>query len=115
MRLGDRAMGSAFATGEEQSAGLAAAAVFEALTDLAVILLDAEGRILAWNTGAEQITGRDRTAAIGKDYLEAPFTRDSDVDKLVVAREAGRFEVQAPRVRKDGVTISIHETVTPLR
>jgi len=91
----------------------------EAVTDYAIYLLDAEGRIATWNAGAERITGRTAAQAIGRgmDCLCAhDQTPVSDPrEALAVARATGAFSAECPLVRRDGSTFWATVHLTPLR
>ena len=76
------------------------------IVDYAVFLLDAEGRVKTWNPGAERIKGYSRDEIIGR-HLETFYTpedREAGVPAraLESARQTGRWEAEAWRVRKDG-------------
>ncbi|HET7163280.1 MAG TPA: MEDS domain-containing protein [Rhodanobacteraceae bacterium] len=76
------------------------------ITDYAIMLLDAEGRILTWNTGGERIFGYDADEVMGSHFSRfyARTEHDDGVPQraLRVAREKGIHEIEAWRTRKDG-------------
>jgi PAS domain S-box-containing protein len=45
----------------------------ESIKDYAIFLLDANGRVLTWNAGAEIIKGYDRTEIVGQ-HIEIFYT-----------------------------------------
>jgi PAS domain S-box-containing protein len=85
----------------------------------AVIILDPQGRITAWDSAAEQATGYASDEIIGQhaSRLSLPDSAAlEDVERgLQVARSAGRYEMQSWRVRRDGTRFWADIVVTPLR
>jgi PAS domain S-box-containing protein len=90
----------------------------EGLKDYAMFMLDSGGRVNSWNAGAERITGYTAQEVQGRP-VSLFYPRDA-IDKkwpeqeLALAREHGRFEAEAQRLRKDGTTFSANVLVTPL-
>jgi PAS domain S-box-containing protein len=78
----------------------------EAVTDYALYLLDLDGTIVSWNTGAERIKGYSADEIIGKNFSMFFAPEDLAAGKparaLHTAKTVGRFEDEAWRVRKDG-------------
>jgi PAS domain S-box-containing protein len=78
----------------------------EAVVDYAIYLLDPEGRVSSWNTGAQRIKGYAAEEVIGRPF--SIFFTEEDRRLRVpeaavdVARRDGRFESEGWRVRKDG-------------
>jgi PAS domain S-box-containing protein len=76
------------------------------IADYAIFLLDAEGRVLTWNTGAERIKGYAAREIIGRSFAQfyTPEDRAAGMPQraLATARAQGKFEAEAWRVRKDG-------------
>ena len=93
-------------------------AKIEAPTDLAVVLLDSKGRIVAWNEDAERMTGLDRADAVGRDYFSPYEERDGGGGgaKEVALALAQRRHADSliALTRKDGSSFVGHRTVTPL-
>jgi PAS domain S-box-containing protein len=89
----------------------------ETLRDHAVVALDAAGRIISWNAGAEQLFGYTATQAIGQD--SALLFREEDVAagrpaaELRATRDLGRFEAEEWRCRADGTAFWAVVTVAP--
>ncbi len=87
--------------------------------DYAIFMLDTEGRVASWNAGAERIKGYAPWEILGHHFSR--FYCDDDVAQgrpecaLRIAAEAGRFEEEAWRVRKDGSRFWANAIVTPLR
>jgi PAS domain S-box-containing protein len=88
----------------------ASSALFEtlvrAITDYAVYMLDLNGTVISWNAGAERLKGYDETEIIGQDYSTFFTPEDRAAGKpetaLKTATDAGRWEDEGWRVRKDG-------------
>jgi PAS domain S-box-containing protein len=93
--------------------------LIDAAQDFAIYELDREGRILTWNKGAERLKGWKADEIIGKPYnvLHTPESRaqNSPGRELKIAAETGRFEEEAPRMRKDGSIFAAHVCLFPLR
>ena len=90
----------------------------ENVKDFAVFLIDGDGKIATWNTGAERITGYKNTEAVGQpfDLLFRPqdIVNRSPEQELSIAREKGRSEDERWHVRKDGTQFWAMGVVTPL-
>jgi PAS domain S-box-containing protein len=77
-----------------------------AVQDYAIFMLDPEGMVASWNTGAERIKGYSREEIIGKHFSH--FFTDEDRaagkpwEELAIARRAGRAEIEGWRVKKNG-------------
>jgi len=93
--------------------------LIDAAQDFAIYELDREGRILTWNKGAERLKGWKAEDIIGKPYniLHTPESRATNAPgrELKIAAQTGRFEEQAPRMRKDGTIFAAHVSLFPLR
>jgi PAS domain S-box-containing protein len=80
--------------------------MIEEVLDYAIILLDADGTILSWNKGAEQIKGYKPWEIIGQNFsiFYLPHDRQSGLpDSLIaLAKKEGRAKHVGRRVRKDG-------------
>jgi two-component system sensor kinase FixL len=91
----------------------------DAVTDYAICMLDTEGRIVSWNTGAEHISGWSKDEIRGRHFSIFYTSEDFDSNKaereLAIARETGRFEEQGVRIRKDGSRFIAHVSTTPLK
>ena len=78
----------------------------EAVTDYALYLLDLDGTIISWNTGAQRIKGYTADEIIGKNFSTFFTPEDRAAGKparaLQTAASVGRFEDEAWRMRKDG-------------
>jgi two-component system, LuxR family, sensor kinase FixL len=91
----------------------------DAVTDYAICMIDREGRIISWNTGAEHICGWSKDEILGRHFSLFYTPDDFDSSKaereLEIARETGRFEEQGVRIRKDGSRFIAHVSTTPLK
>ena len=76
------------------------------VTDYAICMLDPEGRITTWNTGAERINGYTADEILGTHCSQfyLPEERESGAPEraLRTAVEAGKYESEGWRVRKGG-------------
>ena len=74
--------------------------------DYAIYMLDTEGRITNWNTGAESIKGYSAEEIVGQHfsrfYTEEDRARGEPQFALETALREGKYEREAHRVRKDG-------------
>ena len=88
------------------------------VTDYAIFMLSAEGKIATWNAGAERILGYTESEIIGHDFAEiftpADHNKEQPQTELRLARERGRAEDERWHVRKDGSTFWASGVVTPL-
>jgi PAS domain S-box-containing protein len=91
----------------------------EAVGDYAIYMLDPEGNVATWNTGAQNLKGYTAAEIIGKSF--ATFFPAADVlagkptRELATALEHGRFEEEAYRIRKDGTRFWASVVLTPVR
>ncbi len=86
--------------------------------DYAIFLMDAQGRIISWNAGAERIKGYSTEEIIGKHF--SIFYPPEEVAagkpdwELEVAAAEGRMEDEGWRVRKDGTWFWANVVITAL-
>src|SRR5687768_10455555 len=82
-------------------------------------MLDPDGFIVSWNAGAERIKGYTAGEIIGKHfsvfYPQEAIDRAWPARELELATEAGRFEDEGWRVRKDGSLFWANVVITALR
>jgi PAS domain S-box-containing protein len=80
--------------------------VVAGVRDYAVFLLDAEGRIVTWNAGAQRIKGYAADEILGRHfstfYPQEVVARGWPEEELRRAAADGRIEDEGWRVRKDG-------------
>ena len=90
----------------------------EGVDEYAICLLDPEGNVATWNSGAKRIKQYSGGEIIGKNF--ACFYTSLDVaagkpqQNLEEARRLGHYRDQGLRVRKDGSTFSAEVDVTAL-
>jgi PAS domain S-box-containing protein len=91
----------------------------EGVTDYAIFMLDPQGKVLTWNTGAARIKGYQADEIIGqhfsKFYPPEALHRHLPEHELRVASAEGRFEDEGWRVRKDGTRFWANVVITALR
>jgi hypothetical protein len=91
----------------------------EGVTEYAIFMLDANGKVATWNSGAERIKGYAASEIIGRHfsifYPEAARESKWPEHELQVASEKGSFVDIGWRVRKDGTTFWASVTITALR
>jgi len=91
----------------------------ENISEYAIFMLDPNGRVTTWNSGAERIKGYTAEEIIGQhfsifypqDVSESGWTDH----ELQVAAEEGRFVDTGWRVRKDGTRFWANVIITALR
>jgi PAS domain S-box-containing protein len=92
--------------------------LLDGINDYAVYMLDPEGRVVSWNSGAAHIKGYQAEEIIGKHiscfYTEADRDRNRPQESLQEAAYTGRFEGEGWRVRKDGSTFWANSVITSL-
>jgi two-component system sensor kinase FixL len=85
----------------------------------AIYMLDAEGRVTIWNTAAERLKGWTEQEAVGQ-YCSIFYPADAvkegkpELD-LARARDQGKVEEEAWRLRKDGSEFLANVSITALR
>lgn len=91
----------------------------ESVEDYAIYMLDPEGRVATWNTGAQRIEGYEAHEIIGQHFsrLYAPedIERRKPEQALKAALEQGHYQEEGIRVRKDGSRYWANVTLTALR
>jgi PAS domain S-box-containing protein len=98
----------------------------ESVVDYGIFMLDTEGRVANWNSGAQRIKGYSSEEIIGRHF--SVFYPQEAIDhgwpdhELRVARREGRFEDEGWRLRKDGsrfwanvVITAVHDRAGVLR
>ena len=90
----------------------------ESVNDYAIFMLDREGRILSWNSGAQRLKGYAAEEVIGRsfeifypqDQIDAGWPRQELDDAL----RFGRIEDEGWRLRKDGSRFWASVVITAL-
>lgn len=90
----------------------------DAITDYAIFMLDADGRIVSWNPGAQRFKGYEAWEILGKHFSQF-YTADDRLARLPeralrTAASEGRFESEGWRVRKDGNRFWAHVIIDPI-
>jgi PAS domain S-box-containing protein len=92
--------------------------LIEGVLDYAVYMLDPEGRVTSWNTGAQRMTGYTRDEVQGKHFSQFyppdAITAGEPWAELATARLKGRAENEGWRVRKDRTRFFARVIVTAL-
>jgi PAS domain S-box-containing protein len=91
----------------------------EGAQDYAIFMLDPQGNIASWNTGAERIKGYRAPEIIGQHFsifypveaIEARWPQQ----ELEIAEAEGRFEDEGWRLRKDGSRFWANVVITAVR
>ncbi|WP_118134971.1 PAS domain S-box protein [Oceanicella sp. SM1341] len=85
--------------------------LIDSIHDYSIAMLDAEGRFLRWNTGAEQLKGYDRNEMLGRHYAclftEEDRAAGAPERALQAARRHGRYTVEGWRLHKNGSRIRV--------
>ncbi len=89
------------------------------IRDYAVFMLNTEGLITSWNSGAELMKQWKEEEIIGKNY-KVLFTPEDQAKgkpqlELKLTKERGLFEEEGDRMRKDGSFFKAHVTLTALK
>ena len=91
----------------------------ESVSDYAIVMLDPQGHVVSWNTGAERIKGFQAEEIVGEHF--ARFYPREDVENgkpqtdLDLAAASGRHEDEGWRVRKDGSMFWANVVFTAIR
>jgi PAS domain S-box-containing protein len=90
----------------------------EGVKDYAIYMVDLDGRIITWNTGAERMKGYSSEEILGRRLSLFYEPRDVESGKpelgLKEAAAIGRFEDEGWRVRKDGSRFWANVIITAL-
>src|SRR6266403_258136 len=111
------------ANGSASSAMYRTAEQFHILVDsveeYAIYMLDPNGNVVTWNTGAQKIKGYTAEEIVGKNFACFYTAEDVAADKpqsnLREAARRGSIRDQGVRVRKDGSTFEAEVVLTTLR
>jgi two-component system sensor kinase FixL len=92
--------------------------LLEGATRYAIFMVDPQGRVTTWNSGAERILGWAESDIIGESCSRFYPSDDAAGGKskrdLARALEQGRFTEETWKVRKDGSEFLADVTITPL-
>jgi len=89
------------------------------VVDYALIMLDPKGIVTSWNAGAERIKGYTAEEIVGRHFSRF-YTEEDRADgkparALAIAGNAGRFEAEAWRRRKDGTRFWANVVIDAIR
>ena len=91
----------------------------EGVTDYALYMLDPDGIVTSWNIGGQRIKGYAPEEIVGRHfscfYTETDRANGKPLRALRTAREAGRYEEEGWRVRKDGTFFWASVVIDPIR
>src|SRR5215510_6699257 len=91
----------------------------DSVEEYAIYLLDSNGNVITWNTGAQKIKGYSTEEIIGKNFASFYTAEDVAAGKpqrnLREASRRGYIHDRGLRVRKDGSTFEAEVLITSLR
>ena len=90
----------------------------DAIKDYAIYMLDVDGHVISWNSGAESVKGYSELEILGR-HFSCFYTAEDIADglpfrALSTARDEGRFECEGWRLRKDGTRFQAHVVIDPI-
>jgi PAS domain S-box-containing protein len=90
----------------------------QGVKDYAIYMLDREGRVSNWNPGAQAIKGYTADEIVGHHFSRFYTEEDRQAGEperaLRIARETGKYEVEAWRQRKDGSRFRAGVLIDPI-
>lgn len=90
----------------------------DGVSDYAIFMLDPDGIITSWNTGAERIKGYKREEIIGQHFSRFYSAEDVESGKpweeLAMARRTGHVEDEGWRYKQNGERFWARVVLTPL-
>lgn len=90
----------------------------QGVRDYAIYMLDTQGMITSWNSGAQAIKGYAEQEVLGQHfslfYTVEDQKRGAAHNALTTALGEGKFEAEAQRVRKDGSRFWAHVVIDPI-
>ncbi len=93
--------------------------LIEAVTDYAIYMIDPDGRISSWNSGARRLKGYGESEILGEHfsrfYTEADREAGLPRKALEIATREGKFEGEGWRCRKDGTRFWAYVVIDPIR
>jgi PAS domain S-box-containing protein len=91
----------------------------DAINDYAIYMLDPDGHVSSWNSGANRFKGYTEAEIMGEHFSRfyTPEDREAGVPQraLSTAAHEGRFEAEGWRVRKDGERFWAHVVIDAIR
>jgi len=93
--------------------------LIDAVVDYAIYMIDPQGIVVSWNTGARCLKGYQEEEILGAHFscFYTPEDRHNGLPEraLRMATEAGRFEGEGWCVRKNGTRFWYHVVIDPIR
>ncbi|TWC07419.1 PAS domain S-box-containing protein [Bradyrhizobium macuxiense] len=93
--------------------------LIDAIVDYAIYLVDPDGTIASWNSGATRMKGYTADEIIGRPlsifYTPEDQAAGLPLKALAIATEQGRFSSEGWRVRKDGSRFWATVVIEPVR
>ena len=93
--------------------------LIDAVTDYAIYMLDPEGIVASWNSGAQRLKGYTESEILGEHfsrfYTEQDRNNGLPQRALDIARREGKFEAEGWRCRKDGTQFWALVVIDPIR
>ena len=93
--------------------------LIDAVVDYAIFMLDPLGNVVSWNLGAQRIKGYERWEIVGQHfsrfYTDADRAAGLPARALARAAEAGKYEMEGWRRRKDGTRFWANVVITAIR
>jgi PAS domain S-box-containing protein len=89
----------------------------EALQDYAIYMIDTEGCVVSWNSGAARLLGYDAAEIVGAHssvFFPPQHSRDWE-NELARAVAMGPQEIEGYRIRKDGSQFLSNRVIAPIR
>jgi PAS domain S-box-containing protein len=87
----------------------------ESVHDYAIFMLDADGNVATWNSGAERINGYKASEIVGMHVSVLHPEGKIITSELELAARDGRFEEEGWRIRKDGTRFWAHVVINAMR
>jgi PAS domain S-box-containing protein len=91
----------------------------QGVTDYAIYMLDPQGHVTNWNSGAQRIKGYAESEIIGRHfsqfYTEEDLATNLPQRALATAAREGKFEAEGWRLRKDGTRFWASVVIDPIR
>jgi PAS domain S-box-containing protein len=92
--------------------------LIEAVVDYGIFMLDPDGRVISWNSGAQKLKGYSRAEILGQHfsifYPAEAVASGWPQEELRLAKQRGRFEDEGWRIRKDGSRFWANVVITAL-
>ena len=104
---------------EEESRVRIFAQLVQSVTDYAILMLDTEGNVKTWNTGAANLKGYQEDEILGKHFscfYPPDKATDGSCERILETAEKQGFEEdEGWRIKKDGSKFWANVVITPIR